>query len=123
VLDSGAHQLVPGGVELDLVDPVAVAVVGAQLRRVLVGQPAPFLRPLAAGQAAQLGERGERGVVRVPPGRLDEDGVTRDRVVADQRRNLVGDLVGRADGKRLPTGSPVGGCSRDVAAARARPAP
>ena len=33
VLDRGAQQLVPGGVELDLVDAVAVAVVGLQLRR------------------------------------------------------------------------------------------
>ncbi len=32
-----AEQLVPGRVELDLVDAVAEAVVGPQLRRVLVG--------------------------------------------------------------------------------------
>ena len=38
VLDPEPEQPVPGGVELDLVDPVAGAVVGAQLRRVLVSE-------------------------------------------------------------------------------------
>ena len=51
VLDRHPQQLVPGGVELDLVDAVAEAVVGAQLRRVLVGEAAERLRVLAAGEA------------------------------------------------------------------------
>ena len=46
-----SHQLVLGGVELDLVDAVAVAVVGAQHGRVLVRLPAPLER-LAAGDLA-----------------------------------------------------------------------
>ncbi len=57
VLDAHLHQLVPGGVELDLVDPVAVAVVGAQDRLVLVREPAPLLLRLAADEAAELARR------------------------------------------------------------------
>ena len=46
MLDAHLHQLVPGGVELDLVDAVSVAVERAQHGLVLVGQPAPqLLRP------------------------------------------------------------------------------
>ena len=59
VLDRGPHELVPVGVELDLVDPVAVPVVGAQLRRVLVGHPPhswacslPASRPRSASEAS-----------------------------------------------------------------------
>src|SRR5947208_2242270 len=39
----------PGRVELDLVDAVAEAIHGMQHRRVVVGQPAPLLRLVAAG--------------------------------------------------------------------------
>ena len=39
VADGGAHECMPGGVELHLVDPVAPPVVAAQHRRMLVGQP------------------------------------------------------------------------------------
>ena len=42
--DAGRHELVPRRVELDLVDAVAVAVVRAQHRRVLVGQRGPTPR-------------------------------------------------------------------------------
>lgn len=45
----GAHELVIGGVVADLVDAVAVAVVGSQDRWVLLGQVAPLLSLRAAG--------------------------------------------------------------------------
>ncbi len=44
----------PGRVELDLVDAMAVAVVRVQHGLVLVGLPAPQLLGLAADQLAQL---------------------------------------------------------------------
>ena len=50
------HQLMPGGVELHLIDAVAVAVVGAQPRRVLVGEAAVFLGLLGACQAAEVAD-------------------------------------------------------------------
>jgi hypothetical protein len=42
--DRPAHQRVIGGMVLDLVEPVAVAVVGAQMRRFRIGQPRQVLR-------------------------------------------------------------------------------
>ncbi len=73
VSDRRRHEVVPGGMELHLVDPVAVPVVRAELRRVLVGEPAQLLRALAARQAADLleapaGDRGAAGAA-VPSGR------------------------------------------------------
>ncbi len=56
VSDRDPQQLVPGGVELGDVDPVAETVVGAQLRAVLVGEPAQFLRRAAAGVLADGGD-------------------------------------------------------------------
>ena len=47
------EQPVPGRMELDLVDAVPVAVVGAQLRRVLVRQRAPLLDLRGTGGAAE----------------------------------------------------------------------
>ena len=41
VLDGQPHQVVPMGVELDFVDPVAEAIVGAQDRRMLLGESPP----------------------------------------------------------------------------------
>ena len=55
LLGGQRHQPVPRGVELDLVDAVAEAVVGAQLRRMLVGQASPLQRLAAPGGADRLG--------------------------------------------------------------------
>jgi hypothetical protein len=46
--DHEAHELVPGGVELDLVDAVPEAVVGAQLGREAVGLRGELPDALAA---------------------------------------------------------------------------
>ena len=83
------QQLVPGGVELDLVDAVAVAVVGLQLRRVLVRLEAELD---GAGAAAELAHGGDP--VLGPVGALAIDGLLQHRfgleqVVVDQRRGLV----------------------------------
>jgi hypothetical protein len=96
VLERRPHQLVPVRMELDLVDPVAVAVVRPESGRVLVGDPAPLLRLLAPGQPAEIGERSQSGCIRVPDAGIGQGGVPRDGVVPDQRRDLVGHLVGRA---------------------------
>ena len=52
VADGGAHQRMPGGVELHLVDPVAPPVVAARHRRMLVGEPGLLAGGGGAGQAA-----------------------------------------------------------------------
>ena len=61
-----AHQLVPGGVELDLVEAVAVAVVGAQLRPVLVGV-AP--RAIVCRRAGMAPSAREPLLAQSPPSR------------------------------------------------------
>ena len=66
VADADPHQLVPGGVELDLVDAVAEAVVGAQLGRVLVRLEAPSGSRLGAPQIAPS----SAGLVLGPVGAL-----------------------------------------------------
>ena len=56
VADGDRHQLVVGGVVLDLVDAVAVAVVGVQDWLVAVGEFAPALRLRAAGERPEFGD-------------------------------------------------------------------
>ena len=57
VPDRLGEQPVPGRVEVHLVQPVAVPVVGAQHRRRGVGLGPPPLRRLGAGQPAELAQR------------------------------------------------------------------
>ena len=95
VRDPDPHQLVPGGVELDLVDPVAEAVVGAELRRVLVRLDAPADRPRRPQRAPS--SRASSSAQSAPSRRSASTSsrVVREDVVALQRRRLVEDLVGR----------------------------
>ena len=93
MLDRLAQQLVPGGVELDLVDAVAVAIVGAELRRVLVGEGTEALGALAAGIGADRGDALLGPVGALAAHRLDQRPVCLEEVVVDQRRWLVGHLV------------------------------
>ena len=81
--------------ELDLVDPVAVAVVGDQARRVDVREPAPFLGLLAAGASRPERQMVERPARLVPLDALDEGGVGGEDVVVGERRRLVAHVMGR----------------------------
>ena len=63
----------PGGVEVDLVDPVAEAVVGAQPRRVLVRLEAPADRPRRAGEGADLAHPVLGPLAALAAQRLDQD--------------------------------------------------
>ena len=93
VRDGDVHQLVPGGVELHLVDAVAVAVVGAQLGRVLVRLPAPLDR-LAAGDLAHRADLRLGPAATLAVQRLDQRAVLLEDVVRLQRRDLVDHLMG-----------------------------
>ena len=90
VTDRDPHQLVPRRVDLDLVDALAEAVVGAEVRRVRVGLEAPVDRLLGPGQATELVDQ------VVGPGAafalqgLAEGRVGLEDVVIDERRRLVG---------------------------------
>jgi len=91
--DVDVHELVPGGVELDLVDAVAEAVVGAQLRRVLVGEPAELDRLAAARDRPDRADRVHGEVAALPRDRLDEGPVRLEDVVVLERGRLIRDLV------------------------------
>ena len=80
VLDADCEQLVPGGVELDLVDPLAEAVVGAERRRVLVREP-PELERCAAAEPAERGALVLALCRTFSPKRLDERQVLGEEVV------------------------------------------
>lgn len=89
-----ADDLVVRRVEVDLVDPVAVPVVGAQHGRGRVGELRIGLEPRGADQAADLVEfrlvpcRAER------PDRFGERQIGAVLVEAGPGRRLVGDLMG-----------------------------
>ncbi len=100
--DRPAHQLVPGGMELDLVDPVAEAVVAVQHRRVLVGL-------LAEPERRGLAEPGAeaREPVLAPAAALAGHGLAQRRVLLEQvgvleRRRLVQNLVGGESDRLRP---------------------
>jgi hypothetical protein len=100
VLDAETEELVPGGVELDLVDPLAEAVVRAEDRRVLVREPSQLERAPAAeppeGGAALLGRR-----IALASKRLHERPVLREQVVPLERRRLVRRTERRARGHQI----------------------
>ena len=99
--DARPEQLVPGGVELDLVDAVAV---GTQLRRVLVGEPPKLDRALGTGERADLGDPLLGPVGAFAPHRLDQRAVGLEDVVVRQWGRLVGDLVGQGAGASFDRG-------------------
>ncbi len=75
-------SLMPGRVELDLVDAVPVAVERVQDGLVLVGLAAPLLLGLAADQAAERGCALAHPAGALSLGRLDEREVAREHVDA-----------------------------------------
>src|SRR6478672_406779 len=81
----------PGWMELDLVDPVAEAVVRVQPRRALVREAAPFLR-LAGQELAEPARLLVRPVCPLARECLDEGTVLEEEVVARERRRLVEDV-------------------------------
>ena len=82
VADRDGHQLVPGRVEVDLVDPVAPCVVRAQHWPVDVRQPGMLLGAGGAGQPSELVQLAGDPVAALPAhGR--------------EQRVVVGDVVAR----------------------------
>ena len=88
------HQFVPGAVELHLVDPVAVAIVGAKLGLALVRLEAPAIvcREPQIAPSSRACSSAHSAPSRAQ--RLDQRAVDVEGVVVLQRRRLVEDLVG-----------------------------
>ncbi len=99
MLDSEPQELVPGGVELDLVDALAEAVMAAQPRRMLVRE-ASELERLTAAQPSELREAGLLLGRTFAPCRLDQRPVLREEVVPLERRRLVRGAEGRRTSSR-----------------------
>jgi hypothetical protein len=87
-VETEPQQRVPGGVELELVDALAVAVVRSQRRRMLVREPPPF-EWLAAERLAERGDLLLPGRSALPRDGLDKWPIRREEVVAHERRRLV----------------------------------
>ncbi|GAA4944022.1 hypothetical protein GCM10023238_07490 [Streptomyces heliomycini] len=83
--------------EVDLVDPVTVAVVGAQPRRVLVRQRPPLLHLRGPGGPSEPRQLGEALVphagIQMPLDRLHQRPVGAEDVVLHQRGSLIGHAV------------------------------
>ncbi len=92
--DRLGHQRVVGGVVLDGVDAVAVAVVAVQLRLVLVGQLTPADHLWIAGAATPRGQLLEAPSAAERGDAVHQGDVRGGGVVALQRSPLVEDLVG-----------------------------
>ncbi len=88
------HQRMVGRMELDLVDAVAHAVMGVQLRRVGIGQPGVRLhgRRAQALTQARKAVGGQAG--RMKAQRVAQRRVRVEQVVAAQRVGLVEHVVG-----------------------------
>ncbi|KAF1858516.1 hypothetical protein Lal_00015033 [Lupinus albus] len=104
VFDQQAHQLVPRGVELDLVHAVAAAVEVHETRREFVGQAAQVEH---AGCAQRTSEPVQ--VVAGPAGPFARDAFAQRRVAGEQvdvteRRRLVENLVGIETVHGAPSG-------------------
>ena len=97
VADGDLHQPVPRGVELDLVDAVAEAIVGAQLRRVGVGLESPGKGLFGAGEAAQLEHHVLRPGAALPFEGLAQRAAGLEQVVVDERRRLIQRSVHRCN--------------------------
>ena len=108
-LDRLAQQPVPGGVEVDLVDAVAVAVVGAQDRLVALAALRVVARLGGTGHFAAVAQAVDAPAAALALEGLAERGVGGEAVVGNQRRGLVrhlmrvavGDLHGAPSGERI----------------------
>jgi hypothetical protein len=99
-LDRAAQQPVPARVELHVVDPVPVAVVGAQARLVALRAPAVRLRLRRAGDDPAVAHAVDRPARALPLQPLLEGKVAREQIDVLERWRLVDDLVRAAVGDR-----------------------
>src|SRR6516162_1145169 len=92
------HQLVIGGVEFDLVAPIAAGIEGAKLWDVLVASASSRRHFRRAPMPAEIGELLLRRSAAKSRDRLDQGSVDGIEVDIFKRRRLVEDLVGGKGG-------------------------
>ncbi len=91
-LERDAQQRMPGRMELNLVEPVAVAVERAKLRRRFVGVEAKLHGLRLTQRGAERRELAVRPSRLLAPDRLAQHGVAREQIIGLKRRRLVADL-------------------------------
>jgi hypothetical protein len=88
------HQFVIGGMKLNLVAAVAAGVESPELRRVLVGEPAPRRHRGGAPAFAELGQFAMRRRAAKGRNRIDQRLVAGEQIDVLEGRRLVENLVG-----------------------------
>src|SRR5579883_680890 len=88
-----AHQVMPGGVELDLIAPPPEAVVRVQHGRILVRERTPLDGLGGAYPAAELVEQGASPCRMLTNDGLAQVAIGREQIVIRQRRRLVQYLI------------------------------
>ena len=114
-LDRAAQQPVPGRVEVDVVDAVAVAVVGLQPRRVALGAAAVLLRLGRARHGARVTRAVDGPAAALALERLAQREVDVEEVGPLERGGLVDDLVRRRSGGACPPRRTLTGRDLEVA--------
>ncbi len=106
VLDRKPEQVVPGGVELDLVHTVPVAVMGAKPRPIVLGEGSEHLNVGAAHELTDCAKAILRPFRALAADGFGERAVALVNVVVDQWRRLVrdpmGDRLARTGERRHP---------------------
>ena len=104
-LDRLAQAPVPGRIEFDLVDPVAVAVVRAQDRLVALGPLGVGQRLGGAGQLAGIAQAVHAPAAALALDRFAQRQVRLEHVVGHQRRRLILDVVSGLGDLHLQAGA------------------
>ena len=94
VTDRQVEELVPGRMELDLVDPVAVSVVSSKFGGVAIGEEAPLVHLRGCHPSPEFSDRVHGPAAAVPLEGVDQGRFRSRNVVAIERGRLVQDLVG-----------------------------
>ncbi len=86
------HERVPGRIEVDFVEPMAVTVEGAQGRRVFVGVETELHGFRLAERGAECAQPIFRPARPLARDRLTQHGIAAEKIIGLERRRLVADL-------------------------------
>jgi len=87
--DRNRHQLMPGGMELDLVAPAPVTVETMQDRRIAIGERAEREHFGLSQALAEIGESSRRPLSALADDRRPQHRISLEKIITGQRRRLV----------------------------------
>ena len=79
--------------KLDLIDPVAEAIMGFELGNMAIGIAGQFGHMRTGDRFSRFGQQRVRPANPLAFGDLDKQPITRERIVTDERRRLVHNLM------------------------------